>query len=71
MRQIRADDDDLVLEKNPTYYALKTIDDEKLKCLGVIEALSRDEKSCDRMNFSTGKNTLSHYLHLSYLSLPE
>ena len=34
MQEIHADDDDDVLEKNPIYYALKTIDDEKLKHLG-------------------------------------
>ena len=34
MQQIHADDDDDVLEKNPIYYALKKIDDEKLKYLG-------------------------------------
>jgi hypothetical protein len=33
MQQIHADDDDDVVEKNPIYYALKTIDDEKLKYL--------------------------------------
>lgn len=34
LEQIHADDDDDVVEKNPIYYALKTIDDEKLKYLG-------------------------------------
>ena len=34
MKQIHADDDDDVVEKNPLYYALKIIDDEKLKYLG-------------------------------------
>ena len=34
MQQIHADDDDDVVDKNPIYYALKTIDDEKLKYLG-------------------------------------
>ena len=34
MKQIHADDDDLVDKKNPIYYALKEIDDEKLKYLG-------------------------------------
>ena len=34
MQQIHADDDDDVLGMNPIYYALKTIDDEKLKYLG-------------------------------------
>ena len=34
MQQIHADDDDLVEKKNPIYYALKEIDDEKLKYLG-------------------------------------
>lgn len=34
LEQIHADDDDAVVEKNPIYYALKTIDDEKLKYLG-------------------------------------
>lgn len=34
MQQIHADDDDNVLEKNPIYYALKEIDDEKLKYMG-------------------------------------
>ena len=34
MQQIHADDDDLVDKKNPIYYALKEIDDEKLKYLG-------------------------------------
>jgi hypothetical protein len=33
MQQIHADDDDDVVEKNPIYYALKKIDDEKLKYL--------------------------------------
>jgi hypothetical protein len=33
LEQIQADDDD-VIDKNPIYYALKTIDDEKLKYLG-------------------------------------
>lgn len=33
MKQIHADDDDDVIDKNPIYYALKTIDDEKLKYL--------------------------------------
>ena len=31
LEQIHADDDDDVENKNPIYYALKTIDDEKLK----------------------------------------
>jgi hypothetical protein len=30
MQQIHADDDDLVVDKNPIYYALKKIDDDKL-----------------------------------------
>jgi Zinc-finger of C2H2 type len=34
LEQIHADDDDDVENKNPIYYALKTIDDEKLKYLG-------------------------------------
>jgi hypothetical protein len=34
MQQIHADDDDDVLNKNPIYYAIKKIDDEKLKYLG-------------------------------------
>ena len=34
MQQVHADDDDDVVEKNPIYYALKTIDEEKLKYLG-------------------------------------
>ena len=34
LEQIHADDDDDVVGKNPIYYALKTIDDEKLKYLG-------------------------------------
>ena len=34
LEQIHADDDDDVVDKNPIYYALKTIDDEKLKYLG-------------------------------------
>jgi hypothetical protein len=34
MQQIHADDDDDVVDKNPIYYALKMIDDEKLKYLG-------------------------------------
>ena len=34
LEQIHADDDDDVIDKNPIYYALKTIDDEKLKYLG-------------------------------------
>lgn len=34
LEQIHADDDDDVIEKNPIYYALKTIDEEKLKYLG-------------------------------------
>ena len=33
MQQIHADDDDDVVDKNPIYYALKKIDDEKLKYL--------------------------------------
>jgi hypothetical protein len=34
MQQVHADDDDDVVERNPIYYALKTIDEEKLKYLG-------------------------------------
>ena len=34
LEQIHADDDDDVVDKNPIYYDLKTIDDEKLKYLG-------------------------------------
>jgi hypothetical protein len=34
LEQIHADDDDDVVEKNPIYYALKTVDEEKLKYLG-------------------------------------
>jgi hypothetical protein len=34
LEQIHADDDDDVVEKNPIYYALKTIDEAKLKYLG-------------------------------------
>jgi hypothetical protein len=34
LEQIHADDDDDVVETNPIYYALKTIDEEKLKYLG-------------------------------------
>jgi hypothetical protein len=34
MQQIHADDDDDVVEKNPIYYALQEIDQEKLKYLG-------------------------------------
>ncbi len=34
LEQIYSDDDDDVVNKNPIYYALKTIDDEKLKYLG-------------------------------------
>ena len=34
LEQIFSDDDDDVVDKNPIYYALKTIDDEKLKYLG-------------------------------------
>ena len=33
LEQIHADDDDEVVDKNPIYYALKKIDDEKLKYL--------------------------------------
>jgi hypothetical protein len=34
LEQIHADDDDDVIDKNPIYYALKTIDEAKLKYLG-------------------------------------
>ena len=34
MKQVHADDDDDVVDKNQIYYALKTIDNEKLKYLG-------------------------------------
>jgi hypothetical protein len=34
MKQVHADDDDDVVDKNQIYYALKTIDDDKLKYLG-------------------------------------
>jgi hypothetical protein len=34
LEQIYSDDDDDVVNKNPIYYALKMIDDEKLKYLG-------------------------------------
>lgn len=64
LEQIHADDDDDVVDKNPIYYALKNIDDEKLKYLGYNFNDDNDYKNQHgRLNRETSRADLKNEVY--------
>lgn len=70
LEQIHADDDDDVVDKNPIYYALKKIDDEKLKYLG-YNYNNDDEYKIQhgRLNRETSRQDLKKEVYTKLLKI--
>ena len=70
LEQIYADDDDDVVEKNPIYYALKKIDEEKLKYLGYNFNDNDDYKiQHGRLNRETSRQDLKKDVYNKLLKM--
>ena len=70
LEQIHADDDDDVVDKNPIYYALKMIDDEKLKYLGYNHHQDADYKlQHGRLNREISRQDLKKIVYTKLLKM--
>ena len=70
LEQIHAEDDDDVLDKNPIYYALKTIDEEKLKYLGYNHYQDADYKlQHGRLNREISRQDLKKIVYTKLLKM--